>query len=111
MYRIGNEEIEAVARVIRSGALFKINGGAQEVRHFEDELCEKFGTTNAICMTSGKAALISALIGMGVGPGDEVIVPAYTYIATAIAVTATGAIPVIADCDETLTIDPEDIES
>ena len=110
MYRIGNEEIEAVARVIRSGALFKINGGAQEVRHFEDELCEKFGTTNAICMTSGKAALISALIGMGVGPGDEVIVPAYTYIATAIAVTATGAIPVIADCDETLTIDPEDIE-
>lgn len=35
MYRIGNEEIEAVARVIRSGALFKINGGAQEVRHFE----------------------------------------------------------------------------
>ena len=47
---------------------------------------------------------------MGVGPGDEVIVPAYTYIATAIAVTATGAIPVIADCDETLTIDPEDIE-
>ena len=65
MYRIGNEEIEAVARVIRSGALFKINGGAQEVRHFEDELCEKFGTTNAICMTSGKAALISALIGMG----------------------------------------------
>ena len=61
-------------------------------------------------MTSGKAALISALIGMGVGPGDEVIVPAYTYIATAIAVTATGAIPVIADCDETLTIDPEDIE-
>ena len=110
MYRIGNEEIEAVARVIRSGALFKINNGAQEVRHFEDELCEKFGATNAICMTSGKAALISALIGMGVGPGDEVIVPAYTYIATAIAVTATGAIPVIADCDETLTIDPEDIE-
>ena len=110
MYRIGNEEIEAVARVIRSGALFKINDGAQEVRHFEDELCEKFGATNAICMTSGKAALISALIGMGVGPGDEVIVPAYTYIATAIAVTATGAIPVIADCDETLTIDPEDIE-
>ncbi len=101
MYRTGNEEIEAVARVLRSGDLFKINGGAQEIKHFEDELCEKFGVTRAICMTSGKAALI----GMGVGPGDEVIVPAYTYIAT-----ATGAIPVIADCDETLTIDPEDIE-
>ena len=110
MYRIGKEEIDAVARVITSGQLFKINGGTQEVRHFEEELCEKFGVSRAICMTSGKAALISALIGMGVGPGDEVIVPAYTYIATAIAVTATGAIPVIADCDETLTIDPEDIE-
>ena len=109
MYRIGSEEIEAVARVIKSGELFKINGGAQEVKHFEEELSEKFGTKHALCMTSGKGALISALIGMGVGPGDEVIVPAYTYIATAIAVTATGAIPVIADCDETLTIDPEDI--
>lgn len=110
MYRIGKEEIEAVTRVIESRNLFKINNGAQEVKHFEDELCEKFGVSRAICMTSGKAALISALIGMGVGPGDEVIVPAYTYIATAIAVTATGAIPVIADCDETLTIDPADIE-
>ena len=110
MYRIGKEEIDAVTRVIASGQLFKINDGTQEVRHFEDELCEKFGASRAICMTSGKAALISALIGMGVGPGDEVIVPAYTYIATAIAVTATGAIPVIVDCDETLTIDPTDIE-
>lgn len=110
MYRIGKEEIDAVARVIESGNLFKINNGAKEVAHFEDELKAKMATTHAILMTSGKAALISALIGMGIGPGDEVIIPAYTYIATAIAVTATGAIPVIADTDKTLTLDPNDIE-
>lgn len=110
MYRIGEEEINAVARVIRSGNMFKINDGLQEVKHFEEELSEKFGTENAILMTSGKAALISALVGLGIGPGDQVIVPAYTYIATAIAVTAVGAIPVIAEVNETLTLDPADVE-
>ena len=61
-------------------------------------------------MTSGFAALTSALVGMGVGPGDEVIVPAYTYIATALAVTAVGAVPVIAETDETLTLSVADTE-
>ena len=111
MYRIGKEEIEACARVINSKNLFKINDGAREVMHFEAELCEKMGVRHSILMTSGKAALISGLVGMGIGPGDEVIVPAYTYIATAIAVTAVGAIPVIADIDESLTLDPSDFES
>lgn len=111
MYRIGQEEIEAITRVINSRDLFKINGGNCEVMHFEQELCAKIGVENAILMTSGKAALISALIAMGVGPGDEVIVPAYTYIATAIAVTAVGAIPVIAEVDDSLTLDPDDFEA
>lgn len=110
MYRIGQEEIDACRRVIESGRLFKINDGAQEVHHFEEELKEKFGVDFAVLMTSGDAALISALVGMGIGPGDEVIIPAYTYIATAIAVTAAGAIPVIAEIDETLTLDPDDVE-
>lgn len=110
MFRIGQEEIDAVARVINSKNLFKINDDNQEVFNFEKELKEKFDIENALLMTSGKAALISALIGMGVGPGDEVIVPGYTYIATAIAVTATGAVPVIAEIDETLAIDPVDVE-
>ena len=110
MYRIGKEEIDAVTRVIESRKLFKINDGNQEVFNFENELREKFDVENALLMTSGKAALISALTGMGIGPGDEVIVPGYTYIATAIAVTATGAIPVIAEIDETLAIDPIDVE-
>lgn len=108
MYRIGEEEIQAVARVIRSKNLFKTTG--TETMDCEKELREKFGVNHSILMTSGKAALISALTALGVGPGDEVIVPAYTYIATAIAVTSVGAIPVIAEIDETLTIDPADVE-
>lgn len=111
MYRMGQEEKDAVARVIDSKQLFKINDGPlQETRHFEEEMRAKMQTDHALLMTSGTAALVSALIGMGIGPGDEVIVPAYTYIATAMAVLATGAIPIIAEVDETLMIDPVDVE-
>ncbi len=110
MYRVGKEEIEAFARAIMSRDFFKINGSGQEVLHFDDEWRQTVGARYSLTMTSGFAALTSALIGMGVGPGDEVIVPAYTYIASALAVTATGAIPVIAEVDETLTLDPKDVE-
>lgn len=110
MYRIGQEEVDAVARVIETKHLFKTGGKLNEVRNFELELAEKLKADYTILMTSGKAALISALIGMGIGPGDEVIVPGYTYIATALAVVAVGAIPVIADIDDSLTLDPIDAE-
>jgi len=110
MYRIGIEEIEALKRVIESRDLFKINSGLRETFHCEQEMREKFGCDYAILMTSGAAALTAGLIGMGIGPGDEVIVPAYTYIASAMAVLAAGAIPVIAEIDETLTLDPADTE-
>lgn len=110
MFRIGQEEINAVARVIESKELFKINDANKETFHAEEEMKEIFGTENAIIMTSGHAALTSALVGMGIGPGDQVIVPAYTYIATAMAVVQAGAIPVIVEVDETLTISPKDIE-
>lgn len=111
MYRVGQEEIDAVTRVIESKKYFKVSRtGLQQTKLVEEELKEKFETKYAIHMTSGHAALVSALIGMGVGPGDEVIVPAYTYIATAMAVVAVGAIPVIAEVDETLTLDIEDVK-
>ena len=110
MYRMGQPEIDAAARVINSKELFKINNGTHECMNLEEEFKAKTGSKYALYMTCGKAALISALVGMGIGPGDEVIVPAYTYIATAMAVTAVGAIPVIVDCDETLTIDVADCE-
>jgi len=110
MFRIGKEEIKAVKQVIESKDLFKCNGGLQETMHCEQEMKELFGADNAILMTSGKAAIIAALVGCGIGPGDEVIVPGYTYIASAMAVLATGAIPVIAEIDETCTIDVKDVE-
>lgn len=112
MYRIGNEEVEAVRKVIESKQLFKVNQGElQETRNAEKEICEKFGAEHVLVMTSGHAALASALIALGIGPGDQVIVPGYTYIATAMAVLEAGAIPVIAEIDESLTLDPEDFEA
>ena len=112
MYRIGQEEKDAVARVIDSKELFKVNGGTlQETANFEKEMKEKLNISHAVLMTSGHAALTSALIGMGIGPGDEVIVPAYTYIATPMAVVAVGAMPVVAEIDESLLLDPDDIEN
>ena len=110
MYRIGKEEIAELTKVIESGSLFKVNDGMQESRHVEEDLARIFDVKYPIFMTSGHAALTSALIGLGVGPGDEVIVPAYTYISTAMVVVATGAIPVLADVDETLTLSPKSFE-
>ncbi len=110
MYRIGREEIEELQKVIQAGDLFKINDGLRESRQAETKLREIFGVSHGILMTSGYAALVSALVALGVGPGDEVIVPAYTYIATAMAVVGAGAIPVLAEVDDSLTIDPGDVE-
>ena len=110
MYRIGKEEIDAVARVIESKNLFKINDAMHETEQCEAALRRIFGVKRALLMTSGTGALTSALVGMGVGPGDEVVVPAYTYIATAMAVVAAGAIPVIADIDGTYTLSPAEFE-
>ena len=110
MYRVGKEEAEAVSRVILSGSYFKTRNVYNETEQAENEMKELFGVKNALTMTSGMAALVSGLTALGIGPGNQVIVPAYTYIATAMAVVAVGAIPVIAECDETLTIDPEDVK-
>ncbi len=110
MYRIGQEEIDAVKSVIETKDFFKVNGALQSCYKFEEELKTRFDVNHASFVTSGFGALVSALIGFGIGPGDEVIVPAYTYIATAMAVVTVGAIPVIAEIDETLGLDPDDFE-
>ncbi|HHY83678.1 MAG TPA: DegT/DnrJ/EryC1/StrS family aminotransferase [Clostridiales bacterium] len=110
MFRVGQEEIDAFTRVVNSGELFRIGSKNQEVDNFEKELAEKISVDYALFVTGGTTALIACLVGMGVGPGDEVIVPAYTFMASALAITAVGAIPVIVDVDETLMIDPKEIE-
>jgi 8-amino-3,8-dideoxy-alpha-D-manno-octulosonate transaminase len=109
---LGEAEAEAAARVIRSHNVFRYYGvgdGPHEVDTFEREFAAHFSTKHALCVNAGSAALICGLIGAGVGPGDEVIIPAYTWNATANAVVAARGIPVLAEVDESLTLDPEDV--
>ncbi|MFW6189677.1 MAG: DegT/DnrJ/EryC1/StrS family aminotransferase [Planctomycetota bacterium] len=106
MYRVGQEEVDAIAEVLLSGELFRYDIGGQCGR-FEKRYGEFLGVDH-VCMTaSGTGALTAALAGLEVGPGDEVLVPACTYMATAVAVLAAGAIPVVVDVDESVTISPE----
>jgi len=110
---VGPEELEALARVIESKNLFRYYGvgdGPDEVASFEREFAELTGAKHALCVNAGSAALICALIGAGVGEGDEVIVPAYTWNATPNAVLASRALPILAEVDESLTLDPADVE-
>jgi 8-amino-3,8-dideoxy-alpha-D-manno-octulosonate transaminase len=110
---VGREELEALGRVIESKNLFRyygIGAGPDEVASFEREFAEFVGTKHALCVNAGSSALICALIGAGIGEGDEVIVPAYTWNATPNAVLASRAIPVLAEVDESLGLDPADVE-
>ena len=95
MYIIGEEEIEAVAGLIRSGGLFRYGHG-DACTTFEKRYAEYLGGRHFRLTCSGSYALHAALVGLGIGPGDEVIVPAHTYMATATSVLSVGAIPVIA---------------
>ncbi len=106
---VGEEEIQAVAELLRSQALFRHREGG-ETNQMEQEAASFLGVRHTLMVNSGTSALICALTGVGVGPGDEVIIPGYTFIATAAAVIATGAVPVIAEIDESLGLDPIDAE-
>ncbi len=108
MYIAGEEEIEAIARVIRSGALFRYRDGS-ECERFEKRYAAHLGVSEFALGASGTYGIAAGLTGLGIGPGDEVLVPAHTYMATATAVLAVGAIPVIVDIDETITISPQAI--
>jgi len=109
---LGEEEAEAAARAIRSHNVFRYYGvgaGPHEVETFEREFAAHLGASHALCVNAGSAALICGLIGAGVRPGDEVVIPAYTWNATANAVVAARALPVLAEVDASLTLDPEDV--
>lgn len=109
---IAEEEEAAVLEVLRSKKLYRYRGmqgePSSKVLQLEEAFAAHKGTKHAIAVTSGTAALICALHGVGIGPGDEVIVPAYTWVATAAAVLATGAVPIVAEVDDTLLLDPDD---
>lgn len=114
MYRIGEEEAREVARVIAARKMFRVAGDnpdhLHEVDRFEEEWARTIGVRHALCLSGGgTAALFAGLVGLGIGPGDEVIVPAYTFMATATAVLLAGAVPVLAEINETMALDPEDV--
>jgi dTDP-4-amino-4,6-dideoxygalactose transaminase len=108
VYKLGASELKALKRVLDRGKFFRYGG--TETEAFEKEWAALVGAKSALAVTSGTAALITALKAMKAGPGDSVLVPGYTFISTALAVTAVGAIPIYVDVDETLTMCPVDME-
>lgn len=112
MYEVNEEEVEAVRKVLLSRKYFRYQGKNVETEctQFERELAHYIGTDYSLMVTSGTNALHLALKMLGVGPGDEVIVPCFTFFATPLAVIQAGAIPVIAQVDDHLTISVADIE-
>ena len=109
MYEFGTGELDAAARVLRAGTLFRYMDGAAEVATFEREFSAALDAGLTLATSSGTAALICALAALGIGAGDEVLIPAYGYIADVTAVLAVGAVPVVCEVDETLAIDPADL--
>lgn len=110
---LSDEERAEVLEVLESRSLFRYYGPdlKRKVEGFEDAICEAFGTKHAVATSSGTAGLRTALAALGVGCGDEVIVPAFTFIATVNAVVASGAVPIFAEIDDTLNLDPADLDS
>jgi len=101
-----HSELDAVRRAMRSGWW----GNGPLCAEFERELARRTGYADVVTVNSATAALHLALLACGIGPGDEVIVPALTFVSTALAVSYTGARPVFADVDaETLAIDAESV--
>ncbi|HID27880.1 MAG TPA: DegT/DnrJ/EryC1/StrS aminotransferase family protein [Methanosarcinales archaeon] len=105
---VGEEEVQAVREVLLSG--YYTSG--EKVKQFENNFSEYIRTKYGIATNSGTSALHIALASIGVGPGDEVIVPSLTFFSTATSVIHQNAIPIFADIDpETYCIDPNDTEN
>lgn len=110
---LGEEEMKAALEVLESRSLFRYYGPnfLGRTAAFESALCDRLGTAHAVATSSGTAALRTALAALGIGCGDEVVVPAYTFVATVNAVVVAGAVPVFAEIDSTLGLDPASLEA
>jgi dTDP-4-amino-4,6-dideoxygalactose transaminase len=108
---LDHEEEEALIRVCRSKSLYRYHGidPQHEASQFEREFAAYVGVSRAVAVTSGTAALHTALGALGTGPGQEVIIPAYLWVSIAAAVVNLGAIPVLADIDDTFCMNPKDV--
>jgi len=113
---IGKEEQDQILEVLSRKVLFRYEfdqqrQGVYKVEEFEKEFAEYCGVRHALAVSSGTAALRVALAALGVGPGDEIVTQGFTFVATWEAVLDAGAVPVFAEVDESLCMDPLDLES
>ncbi len=109
MVKLGMREFLAVGRVIAHGDLLRTTSNLHVCQRFEADLAGFSGVKRSLAVNSGTSALICALQACGIGPGDEVLVSAYTWMASAAAVLQVGAVPVLVEVDATLTMDPDDL--
>ena len=105
-------ERKEVNDVLETGILMRYGfdgprKGIWKAKELEQEICKRFGSKHAQLLSSGTAALTTALAALGVGAGHEVIMPSFTFVASFEAVLSVGAIPVLVDVDETLTLNPD----
>ncbi len=113
---IGQEEIAEVLEVLQSRHLARYGPDddptfGAKVRRLEEDVASRSGVAYAVATNSGTSALFVVLAGLGIGAGDEVIVPGFTYVASISAVVYSGALPILAEIDETFNLDPGDVEA
>lgn len=114
-YLIGEEEKKNILEVIESGWLYRYGtpdaqGFKAKVLQLEEELAAYTGAKYAVALSSGTAGLFVGMGALGIGPGDEVIVPGYGFIASIGTVVYSRAVPILAEIDTSLTLDPEDVK-
>jgi 8-amino-3,8-dideoxy-alpha-D-manno-octulosonate transaminase len=107
---IDQGEENAVLNVLRAKNFYRYQKTPGQCEQFEQNFNNKFGYHGSVLINSGTNALVAALMALNILPGDEVIIPSYTYIATASSIISIGAIPVVANIDQTLTISPEEVK-
>ena len=110
---IGDEEKRQVLEALDRKYLFRYYGPQDypyKVGEFETRLAATLGAKHVLATSSCTGALCCSMAACGIGPGDEVIVPGYTFFASAASIVNMGAVPVIADTDDTLTLDVADVE-
>jgi dTDP-4-amino-4,6-dideoxygalactose transaminase len=114
-YMFGKEELDAVIEVVKGGYLFRYGSETDpnflhKVSALETEFARYCDTKFALATSSGTSSLIAALLALGLKPGDEIIIPAYTFVASYSSAIFGGIVPILSEIDESLTLDPDDIE-
>ena len=109
---VGKEELDSIEEVFKRGGgnLYRYGPNAYAVGEFEKQFAEKLGVKFACAVSSGTAAIHTALAAVGVKPGDEVISQAFTFVAPVEAIVSLGAVPILVDIDETYHLDPQEVQ-